>query len=71
MKTAPGANETGVEFVPYGPEWERELMKFNKRMLIELLRNSMQKNVTFEQQIGALLRKNVRLMDEVIALKAS
>ena len=26
------------DFVPYGPEWEKEMMKWNKPMLIDYLR---------------------------------
>ncbi len=27
------------EYVPYGPEWEKEMMKWNKKRLVEFLKN--------------------------------
>jgi hypothetical protein len=28
------------EYIPYGPEWEKEIRKFNKTELIEMIRNA-------------------------------
>jgi hypothetical protein len=30
--------KTEKEYTPYGPEWEKEMMKFTKKGLIEFLR---------------------------------
>jgi hypothetical protein len=29
--------KTEKEYIPYGPEWEKEMMNFSKRELIKLL----------------------------------
>lgn len=37
------------EYVPYGPEWEEEMMKWSKKDLIELLRKILRERYTETQ----------------------
>lgn len=34
------------EFEPYGPEWEKEMLKFTKIGLIQMLRKSLKENLS-------------------------
>lgn len=34
------------EFEPYGPEWEKEMLKFTKIGLIQMLRKSLKENIS-------------------------
>jgi len=34
------------EYEPFGPEWEKELMKWNKKMLIDFLRKLLKEKLS-------------------------
>lgn len=38
------------DFEPFGPEWEKELMKLPKRFIIEQYRNAAKKAAQFERE---------------------
>lgn len=40
-----------LEFEPFGPEWEKEMMKLPKKMLIDMLRALMKKNLDGKKTI--------------------
>lgn len=38
------------EYEPYGPDWEKEIMKLPKKVLIKLLRDEYMKKLSKEQK---------------------
>lgn len=46
---------TDDEYIPYGPEWEKELMKTNKKFLIEMIRSIHLKRKESEEKSHDLL----------------
>lgn len=41
--------EKEKEYIPYGPEWKKELKEFNKDGLIELLEKALRENETLRR----------------------
>ncbi len=39
------------EFVPFGPEWEKEMMKWSKKMLIDKIRELLQGKNSIKDRI--------------------
>lgn len=44
------------DYEPFGPEWEKEMMKFNKAGLIEMLRQQMKVRLDLEEAISLIQR---------------
>lgn len=62
--------ENEIDYVPYGPEWERELMKWRKKDLIDWLRDHMmmrESNQKFLRE--AIMRANLALPESEEDLK--
>ena len=43
-------------YVPYGPEWEKEMMKFTKKQLIDMLRDEINSNASIDEEEENKLR---------------
>lgn len=48
------------EYVPFGPQWEEEMMKWNKRMLIDRIRKQAQRLLASaeEKQLAELSKSD-------------
>lgn len=46
-------------YVPFGAEWEKEMMKFPKPMLIDNLRAALKKIKRYEEYVSALPDRDV------------
>ena len=50
------------EYIPYGIEWEQEMMKLPKKFLVDFLKKTCKQNIKFEEEIFDL--KQVFIHDE-------
>lgn len=51
------ANEIGLPYIPFGPEWEREVMKLTKKDIIKIFRNACMENKQLNLEIKMLKDK--------------
>jgi hypothetical protein len=55
--------QNDVEFVPYGTEWEQEMNKFPKAMLIKMLRKSLIENQAVPDLLDACKKTRTKMLD--------
>jgi hypothetical protein len=43
-------NTEEKEYEPFSEEWEKEMMKFNKKLLIEFLKKALKENIELKKE---------------------
>jgi len=43
------------DYIPFGPEWEKEMMKLTKKHLIELLKKSCQEKIELKNKVDEFI----------------
>ena len=52
-------NEKGKDYIPFGEEWEKEMMKFSKIRLIRLLADALKELKTIEKVIEGSIKLRI------------
>ena len=59
------------KYVPYGPEWAKEMMKFNKSQLIAFARRALQQSETHKNSFEQLFQVHAEFSDKTFGKQRS